>query len=332
MGREKTKPARDVVIWAIDPFEGETKPSKAMVERFLKWAQGVNADIQPVYVLSVPKDEVDFSVLGADTNQYAESAKRAAVQYLTDLSLVEAVFPPKIILSGNATRMHEAKRLLEYVDILQSPWIIVSSHGRKGFNRLVFGSFAENLLHQANCPVLFLTHLAATDESKPTQKAVLFPTDFSENSKLAFREFLSLARRLEFEVVLYHSITLPSIISPGWSTPGFPSSYFSEQEKWAKQEAKVLLDMARVQAVQARFIVKDDGNETKTGNAILEAAEKEGVQLIVMSSRSGAFESFLAGSTARDVFRANRYPVFIYGPKVFPSDGSNEIYQSVPAV
>lgn len=56
-------------------------------------------------------------------------------------------------------------------------------------DRLIFGSFSENLLRSSTHPVLFLTHIKQANLEESFSKKVLFPTDFSDSSKTAFLLF-----------------------------------------------------------------------------------------------------------------------------------------------
>ncbi len=44
--------------------------------------------------------------------------------------------------------------ILEYADVEQVDLIVMSSHGRSGFSRFVYGSVAEKVMHHAQCPIL----------------------------------------------------------------------------------------------------------------------------------------------------------------------------------
>lgn len=46
--------------------------------------------------------------------------------------------------------------ILEFCDVEQCDLIVMSSHGRTGFSKFVYGSVAEKVLHHANCPVLLI--------------------------------------------------------------------------------------------------------------------------------------------------------------------------------
>lgn len=46
--------------------------------------------------------------------------------------------------------------ILEFCDVEQCDLIVMSSHGRTGFSKFVYGSVAEKVLHHANCPILLV--------------------------------------------------------------------------------------------------------------------------------------------------------------------------------
>lgn len=49
-----------------------------------------------------------------------------------------------------------AKRIVEAVRELDVDAIAMATHSRRGFNRLMFGSVAEQVLHEASLPVLLI--------------------------------------------------------------------------------------------------------------------------------------------------------------------------------
>lgn len=49
-----------------------------------------------------------------------------------------------------------AEAILSYVSDNQIDLIVMSTHGRTGLARLVFGSVAESIVHRASCPVLLV--------------------------------------------------------------------------------------------------------------------------------------------------------------------------------
>lgn len=301
-----------VAVWAIDPLEAEAMPSPALVQEVLNRLRVAGAEIQPVHVLSTPKDNEGRPLAGVGLSRYIETVEKMAERYVEHLGMTGAR-PVKVLVAG-ASRHDEVKTLVDYIEAQRAPWVIVTSQGRSGVQRLVMGSFAENLLLRCGCPVLFLTH-ARFEQNKI--KRVLFATDFSDYSKHAFRLFLADAKRFGLEVSLFHSVSLPaSVCSSGDGAPVVvPENYFQEQVEWAKVEATGWIKLAESYGVPAKFLVKDEGFAPHTADTIIKFAKQESVGAIVMTSMSGALSSFVMGSVAREVFRANQYPVWIYGPK-----------------
>jgi nucleotide-binding universal stress UspA family protein len=62
-----------------------------------------------------------------------------------------------LVLSGSP-----AEAIVTYAQSEQIDLIVMSTHGRSGLSRLVYGSVAERILHQSTCPVL-LVRIAATN-------------------------------------------------------------------------------------------------------------------------------------------------------------------------
>ena len=108
---------------------------------------------------------------------------------------------------------------------------MVSSRGRKEFDRFVLGSIAENLLFQSHLPVIFLTH-----QHEPlkhiSQNNILFSTDFSNHSEKAFE------------------ITLP-ISTIATDNVVIPDNYISSQETWAREELEKWVDKVKTIGIYA---------------------------------------------------------------------------------
>jgi nucleotide-binding universal stress UspA family protein len=88
--------------------------------------------------------------------------------------------------------------------------IVMGTHGRRGFDRLMLGSVTEHVLRHASCPVLTVRETApdsgtqgATDEPVPIRR-ILCCVDFSAHSKRALEYALSAAEAYDAEVTVLH--------------------------------------------------------------------------------------------------------------------------------
>jgi nucleotide-binding universal stress UspA family protein len=302
------------VIWAVDPFEDECRPSPSGAREMARWVRRAGLELLPVYVVSPsPREKAEGKI------PRMEDAQATVVRYLREFGL-RGVAEPCVILDNTSSRAGAIRDLLQLADERAASWIVVSSHGRSGMERLVLGSFAEALLREARQPVLFLSSKSRPVASGRKREKALFATDFSERSAQAFGLFLEDASRERFDMVIFHSLVYPMPTVDGMMGLGssLPESYFAEQEAWSKAEGGRWVEKAARRGINARFVVRTGGGLGSVGREILEIAAKERTRLIAMASLSGPLSRFVVGSAPYDVFRAQRCPVWIYGPKASP--------------
>jgi len=87
--------------------------------------------------------------------------------------------------------------------------IIMGTHGKHGFKKLVLGSAAEQIFRKASCPVLTIGPNAHKPSANGTLfKQIIFATDFSAGSLRALPYALSLAEENQAHLILLHVIPL----------------------------------------------------------------------------------------------------------------------------
>lgn len=83
--------------------------------------------------------------------------------------------------------------------------IVLGTHGRKGFQRVLHGSVAETVIRCSHCPVLTLR--SAPDAKPPASQSgqkVLVPIDFSVHSLAALDLASTLAQAIQAEITILH--------------------------------------------------------------------------------------------------------------------------------
>jgi nucleotide-binding universal stress UspA family protein len=90
--------------------------------------------------------------------------------------------------------------------------IVLGTHGRRGFDRLMLGSTTERVLRRASCPVLVVrptapgsSDRATADEPVPIRR-ILCCVDFSPHSRRALEYALSAAEAYDAEVTVFHAL------------------------------------------------------------------------------------------------------------------------------
>lgn len=297
--------SKPVLIWAIDPVGTDTKPSPANVAAMVRWAREMGWEIQPVTVATPSAKDLERGLLGS-INRF-----QAALDAFLKSYRLGKIRRGRVLVNEETSQAAAVAKFLRYAKREGGAAIAVSSHGRSGLDRLVLGSFAEKVLEISSIPVFFLNHRAP---NKTTRRPIaFFPTDFSKESRTAYREFLTSAAGRKFKVILFHAIPYP-IPAAGMGVY-LPDGYVEDQQNWATSEGLSWLEEAKAKGVKAESVVRTGGVGSVNGDAVLEAAAEFGASAIVMTATGGALGRLLLGSVAYPVFRANRFLALVYGPK-----------------
>lgn len=103
------------------------------------------------YALVAP----DLILAGTDPNLPA--LNHQAQQYLDS---VAARFPKDMPFRGIVCEGPVAEAIIDHAAALDADLIIMSTHGRGGVSRWVYGSVAERVLQGSSCPVLLIRSMA----------------------------------------------------------------------------------------------------------------------------------------------------------------------------
>lgn len=296
------KPVRRVV-WAVDPFEQDLEFDSETLREIGEWVATNHIKLEPVYVVT-PVSSTDILS--------TKKIVRAIRDFFTDRNI--KTLEPKLLTNPSFSLASAAAHLLEYAEKSGAGLMVVSSHGRRGWPRMVFGSFAELLLNAARMPILFLNHKPRPKGA--TLKKALWATDFSKASRFAYDCFLESCNGISNEVVLFHDVSLPMEVRTYFSAydAGIPpmDEILKQQEFWARENMTGWSDEAKLKGFRSAPYI--DIRHGKVSSGLLAAGEESQAGLVVMGSEARSFSALIMGSWARDVFLDSRFPVWIYGP------------------
>lgn len=182
--------------------------------------------------------------------------------------------------------------------------IVMGTHGRSGFERLMLGSVTEKVLRKSPCPVMTVAPTAAeAPVHDPTElRHVVCPLDFSEASKEALRYALSWAERARARLTLLHVIEWPEL----WH----PRAASAEYERFIQEEATRQLRDAVPKEARNWCRVEERVLAGSPWKRILALAVEEAPDLIVLGAHGhNTLERTLFGSTANHVVRQAPCPV-----------------------
>lgn len=178
--------------------------------------------------------------------------------------------------------------------------IVMGTHGRRGWDRLVTGSVTERVLRKAGCPVLVVRKPVhdfvdpnVTDNVVRLQK-ILFCTDFSENSSAALEYAVSLAQEYLAELTNGHVLEE----FPGTDLPAKTQEI---EHKLRQAIPPKVLDLCRVE-LKVRM--------GKPYQEIIQLAVEDRTDLVVLGIRGrSATDLAVFGSTTNRVIQLGPCPV-----------------------
>lgn len=179
--------------------------------------------------------------------------------------------------------------------------IVMSSHGRTGFSRLILGSVSEKVLRTSHTPVLILEEQS---QLLPL-KRILLTTDFSDNSIYAFEPAAAFAEATGAQIDLVHIVSFEQ-----FETLAQAQNDSRELKVKLKETADTYLGDLKSQ-VSTEVIFSDKSVHEE----IHRLTKSRPYNLVVMATigRTG-LEYMMLGSTASSVMRHVKTAVLCINP------------------
>jgi nucleotide-binding universal stress UspA family protein len=197
--------------------------------------------------------------------------------------------------------------ILTFAQERKADLIVMGTHGRRGYDRLVLGSVTNRVMRKTPCPVLAICNpsrdsaetAAETDEQSHAHRLnrILFCTDFSENSALALNYAISATEEYDAELTLLHVV--------------------EDSQNQAKSEEAIAKASEQLDKLIPRERSKTLKTKTKTAvrigkpyQQIIQLALEAQIDLVAMGVRGrGALDLAVFGSTTYRVLQLGPCPV-----------------------
>jgi len=185
--------------------------------------------------------------------------------------------------------------------------IVMSTHGRGGLGRWVFGSVADQIMHRAEVPVLLVPAHCESDWLARPPKQILVALDGSQIAEEALAPAAALARALDAEILLLRALS-PTLHARNQGDRFVLScgDFAEVDDAWhyLSGHADHLL------AAGIRASVWVVGGHAAT--AITDAARAENMDLITMTTHGrGGLGRLIVGSIADGVLRRSPVPILL---------------------
>ena len=230
---------------------------------------------------------------------------------------------PLALVEAERQAPRAAPAVLDYVREHDVDLVVMGTHGRRGFRRLLMGSTAEEVIRLSPCPVLTVGG-AGEDGGCTDSEAVRYvvaPVDLSEASAEAARHAAALAETYHARLDLLFVVDTALVGSA--KVPFSGVIHVAADE--VRQNAEAALRQ-QAEALRAEFPGAGEvGVEVRMGRpatAVATFVEEGEADLLVIGThgRSG-LDRLLVGSVAQEVVRAAPCPVFTvktHGRRILP--------------
>jgi len=196
--------------------------------------------------------------------------------------------------------------------------IVMSTHGRSGLGRWVYGTVAEAVLRRSPVPVLLIPSTCDRGWRPGKRLRVLLPLDGSPLSEEVVQAMLTNIRQLTSEILVLR-VEPPTAL---------PDVYLSDGAERLTLHGEYLNELAQLheQGLNVTALT-EEGSPAAVISRV--AAEKD-VDLIVMAThgRTGLADLVL-GSVSTETLHRSRVPVLLYRPAAMRRDPARGHIDSV---
>ena len=200
------------------------------------------------------------------------------------------------------------KEIVLQAERLSADLVVLGTHGRSGFDRLLLGSVAEKVLRTSRVPVMTVPPLVPdiVPAGRDPFRRILYATDFSAGSEEALRYAASLAQHGTAQLTIIHVVEpFPVGRDPMVGSSFDVAAYQADREKHARTKLRWLAESLRLGC--------DTDDVVTTGkpySEILRVAGERQCDLIVLGVHGrNALDRLVFGSTTEHIVRRAMCPV-----------------------
>ena len=245
-----------------------------------------------------------MALLAADPYLYDEMMRMSSDEAQAYLNQVASTMTASgVVIETKIVNGSSAEAIVQYAEGAGIDLIVMSSHGRTGSRRWVYGSVAEKVMHHAPCATAIIR--AHVEVSMFQNRKILVPLDGSELAERALGPALALARAVNSNVYLLRVVAAGEPMAESMRPTGEQvEAALAAADLEEKGEAEAYLQSVFSQFENTRLFFDVQTTSGDVADTIVTYADDNHIDLIVISShgRSG-LGRWLHGSVAEKVLR-----------------------------
>ena len=184
-----------------------SKKSKYAVKIAAQIGKKIDAKIYLLHLVELPSGIVD---MGAGSNfSIPESMMYLRKVKEKILTLKATFFSDDQIVKYSIKFQHPYEGIKDYVEKINADLIVMGSKGVSDFEEMIIGSNTEKVVRTSTVPVI----VVKTDAKKFKFKKIVFASNYENENKDAFKDFLTFAKQFNSQIHLLKINTVSSFES-----------------------------------------------------------------------------------------------------------------------
>lgn len=296
------------VILAVDPFVNRPQNLLVAKQSLQTWRKQGSIRVLPVSLVSSKDLQMSNAMIAPWGERLQQLTEGTVKPFLKSLHL-KNMAEPRVIMSSS--KSHSLKDFVEFAKKQQAQMIVTTTHDKYSSDKNRIGKFTQKLIELSEIPVLTVR---PTTQIPGKFSRILFPTDFSKQSRKAFKKALIFANNLKAKIVIYHNIyepVLPAAEFTGVAVGQYEvlASYSDELHRMEKTNAEKWILLAKKAGVKAEY--QGQRADFSLSKSILKAALAEKVHMIVLGIESHRLLRTILKSSVREVVSSSNCPVLV---------------------
>ena len=198
--------------------------------------------------------------------------------------------------------------IIDEVNAVGADLLVIGSHGRSGFERLLLGSTAERVVRKSPCPVLVVPPRSAPAYDGRFRQMVC-GIDFSPASLQAFRHAIQTVAANGADVTLVHAVEMPPELRDSQIAAAYDvEAIRTAAEASTRSRLQAIAAGETAAAVRVNVMVV----EGRAHREVLTIATARKADLIVLGTHGrSAIDRYVFGSNTDGVLRSAPCPVLV---------------------
>ena len=305
-----TQSTSSSILLSIDPYQKGRKLVNRSIGLVKTLGNGLSTSVLPVYVAEKSRLSRLRKVFKRDSDNFEERTKEK-INKILKVSKKNRIEKAEILFDDERNRQKDARIVATFGKNHGDLMIIAATAAQPGIRSIFDESFTENLVSQANIPVVTVNTITKIPSKI---KKILFTSDFSAESSRAFAKICELAKKLNAEVILFSVLRqymyLDDISSFNIATTVGGFNWIDFEKKRIQSLANVYLNRAKRMGVKARFFCEEEN--VAVPRAVMRYAHKINADMIALAAKSNSRFAHTFGTVTQRLIRKSDLPVWIY--------------------